>query len=95
MNGVVKELNIDKTSGPSFIQSYQNQMKVAKVAKAKPVQKEDNLQISTEAKEMFEKNVEMERQQKINMLKAQIESGEYQTNSEKVADKIYQYWFGK
>lgn len=88
-------MNIDKTSGPSFIQSYQNQMKVAKVEKAKPVQQEDRLQISNEAKEMFEKNVEVERQNKIKTLKAQIEAGEYDLNSEKVADKIYQYWFRK
>lgn len=89
-------MNIDKP-GPLFIQSYQKQTQVSKVEKTKPVQNEDQLQISQQAKEMFEKNVGVDpsRQEKINTLKAQIQNGEYQVNSEKVADKVYQFWFGK
>jgi negative regulator of flagellin synthesis FlgM len=90
-------MNIDKTSGSSFIQSYQKQVQVSPAAKNKPVQKEDQVQISSQAKEMFEKTSEVDaaRQEKINLLKAQIESGEYVNNSEKVADKVFQFWFGK
>jgi len=88
-------MNIDKTTGSSFIQSYQKQMQVSKVEKTRPLQKEDQLQISSQAKEMFEKNIEIdvERQEKINTLKAQIQSGEYHISSDKVADKVRQFWF--
>jgi len=90
-------MNIDKTNASSFIQSYQKQMQVSKVEKTRPVQREDQLQISSQAKEMFVKNteVDVERQDKINTLKAQIQSGEYQVNNGKVADKVYQFWFGQ
>ena len=90
-------MNIDKTTGSSFIQSYQKQMQVSPVGKTRPLQKEDQLQISTQAKELFEKNTEidLDRQEKINTLKAQIQSGEYHVHSDKVADKIYQFWFDK
>ncbi|MGE6487490.1 flagellar biosynthesis anti-sigma factor FlgM [Paenisporosarcina sp. NPDC076898] len=90
-------MNIDKTTGSSFIQSYQKQMQVTQVGKTRPLQKEDQLQISNQAKELFEKNTEidLDRQEKISTLKAQIQSGEYQIHSDKVADKIYQFWFDK
>lgn len=85
-------MNIDKTTGSSFIQSYQKQMQVSKVEKTRPLQKEDQLQISSQAKEMFEK-IDVERQEKINILKAQVQSGEYHISSDKVADKVRQFWF--
>ncbi|WKA53923.1 flagellar biosynthesis anti-sigma factor FlgM [Planococcus shixiaomingii] len=90
-------MNIDKTTGSSFIQSYQKQLQATQAAKNKPVQKEDQVQISSQAKEMFVKTNEVDaaRQEKINLLKAQIESGDYVNNSEKVADKVFQFWFGK
>ncbi len=89
-------MNIDKTN-PLFIQSYQKQTQVSKVEKTKPVQNEDQLQISQQAKEMFEKKAigDPSRQEKINALKAQIQSGEYQADSEQVANKVYKFWFGK
>ncbi len=69
-------------------------MQVSKTEKMRPIQKEDELQISNQAKEMYGKNLqEVERQEKINALKAQIQSGEYQVNNQEVADKIFGYWF--
>ena len=90
-------MNIDKTNGSTFINSYQKQMNVPPVDKAKPIQQEDQVQISNRAKEMFEKKTEAssDRQEKIDALKAQIQSGEYQVNSQKVADKVFQFWFDK
>jgi negative regulator of flagellin synthesis FlgM len=89
-------MNIDKSTGPFYIQSYQKQTQVAKVEKAKPVQNEDELQISQQAKEMFEnKASDAARQEKIKALKAQIQSGEYQVNPEQVANKVYKFWFDK
>lgn len=90
-------MNIDKSTGPLFIQSYQKQTQVSKVEKTKPIQNEDQLQISQQAKEMFEKKAEVDlsRQEKINTLKTQIQTGEYKINSEQVANKVYQFWFGK
>jgi negative regulator of flagellin synthesis FlgM len=87
-------MNIDKVNSSSFIQSYQKQMQVSKTEKTRPIQQEDELQISNQAKEMYGKNVkEVERQEKINALKAQVQSGEYQVNNQEVADKIFGYWF--
>jgi negative regulator of flagellin synthesis FlgM len=87
-------MNIDKVNSSSFIQSYQKQMQVSKTEKTRPIQPEDELQISNQAKEMYGKNVkEVERQEKINALKAQVQSGEYQVNNQEVADKIFGYWF--
>ncbi|MGH2319171.1 flagellar biosynthesis anti-sigma factor FlgM [Planococcus sp. SE5232] len=89
-------MNIDKTNGSSFIQAYQK-LQVAPVAKIKPLQKEDGLEISNQAKAMFEKNanVDIERQEKIKLLKAQVQSGEYEVNSDKVAEQVYKFWFEK
>lgn len=89
-------MNIDKTNGSSFIQAYQK-LQVAPAAKTKSLQKEDELQISNQAKAMFEKNanVDIERQEKIQLLKAQVSSGEYQVDASKVADKVHQFWFDK
>ena len=89
-------MNIDKTNGSSFIQAYQK-LQVAPAAKVKSLQKEDDLQISNQAKAMFEKNsnVDIERQEKIQLLKTQVESGEYEVNSDKVAEQVYQFWFDK
>lgn len=89
-------MNIDKTNGSSFIQAYQK-LQVAPVAKTKPLQKEDGLEISNQAKAMFEKNanVDIERQEKIKLLKAQVQSGEYEVNSDKVAEQVYKFWFEK
>ncbi len=89
-------MNIDKTNASSFIQSYQK-MQVTPAAKTKPLQKEDELQISNQAKAMFEKNasVDIERQEKIKMLKAQVQSGEYEVNSDKVAEQVFKFWFDK
>ena len=89
-------MNIDKTNGSSFIQAYQK-LQVAPAAKTKSLQKEDELQISNQAKAMFEKNakVDIERQEKIQLLKAQVASGEYKVDASKVADKVHQFWFDK
>ncbi|WP_404330224.1 flagellar biosynthesis anti-sigma factor FlgM [Mesobacillus maritimus] len=89
-------MNIDKSTGPFFIQSYQKQTQVAKVAKTKPVQNEDQLQISLQAKEMFEKKaMDPARQEKIKQLKAQIEAGDYSVSAEQVANKVHDFWFKK
>lgn len=90
-------MHIDKTTGSTFINAYQKQANVSPVEKAKPIQQEDQVQISNRAKEMYEKKTEAstERQEKINQLKAQIESGEYQVNGKEVADKVFQFWFDK
>lgn len=90
-------MNVDKTSSTSFIQAYQRQIQLSKVEKTKPVQNEDKVQISTQAKQLFEKDTELniDRQEKIKSLKEQIQSGNYQVDSKAVAEKVYQFWFDK
>ena len=69
-------------------------MQVTKTEKTRPIQKEDELQISSEAKEMYGKNIQaVERQEKINAIKAQVQSGEYKVDHQKVADKLFGFWF--
>lgn len=89
-------MNIDKPSGPLFIQAYQKQNQVSKLEKVKRVQN-DQLEISNQAKELFEqtKDIDKTRQEKINTLKAQIQSGDYKVNSENVANKVFEFWFDK
>ncbi|AQQ54142.1 flagellar biosynthesis anti-sigma factor FlgM [Planococcus lenghuensis] len=90
-------MNIDKTNGSAFVQSYHKQTQVTPVAKSNPLQREDQLQISDKAKELFEKkdDIDAERQDKIQELKARIQSGEYEVSNEKLAGKFYDFWFDK
>jgi negative regulator of flagellin synthesis FlgM len=55
--------------------------------------KQDQLEISTEAKKMQqESRIVTERKEKVEALKEKIENGEYKVNSQEVATKFYQFW---
>lgn len=55
--------------------------------------KRDKLEISSEALELQKGNpLELERQQKVEQLKAQVQSGEYEINPREVAKKMYDFW---
>ncbi|WP_202079366.1 flagellar biosynthesis anti-sigma factor FlgM [Caldalkalibacillus salinus] len=59
-------------------------------------QRQDEVRISDQAKAMLEEKQQTDgtRQEKIDQLKAQIKMGEYEVNSRKVADKLYDFWYG-
>ncbi len=53
----------------------------------------DKLEISTEAKELLQGSEwAVERQKKVNELKKLIESGDYEINYKKTAEKLLDYW---
>ncbi|MFN7252518.1 MAG: flagellar biosynthesis anti-sigma factor FlgM [Anaerobacillus sp.] len=55
--------------------------------------KRDQLEISTTAKLMQqETRIATERKEKVEALKAKIDSGEYKVNAQDVAKKFYEFW---
>lgn len=55
--------------------------------------KRDQIEISNVAKELQESNkIEAARQEKVQQLKEQIDSGEYKVDAKAVARKFYEYW---
>lgn len=66
---------------------------IEKMGQVQSASKRDKLEISSEALELQKGNpLELERQQKVEQLKAKVESGEYEINPREVAKKIYDFW---
>lgn len=60
------------------------------------VQKQDQLDISSKAREMQEQSkLEKQRQDKVQALKARIESDDYQMDAQQTAEKFYEFWKGE
>lgn len=70
---------------------------VAKEEPGKQIKKSerDQLEISTEAKQLLSGTELTEREKKIQTLKQLIESGQYEINYEKTAEKLLQFWKNK
>ncbi|MCT8140144.1 flagellar biosynthesis anti-sigma factor FlgM [Anaerobacillus sp. CMMVII] len=61
--------------------------------KGEVTKKRDQLEISPQAKLLQqETRITTERKEKIEQLKAQVQSGEYKVNSQEVAKKFYEFW---
>ncbi|WP_171016847.1 flagellar biosynthesis anti-sigma factor FlgM [Pseudalkalibacillus caeni] len=86
-------MNVNKPSGPPYINPYQKHKPVEKVQKSKSVSKQDELQISNKAKEMYENKAETEHEDRIRKIKEQVENGTYEIDSKKIAEKLYRFWF--
>ncbi|UCZ52697.1 flagellar biosynthesis anti-sigma factor FlgM [Bacillus shivajii] len=57
------------------------------------VNKRDEVKISSEAKQMqATQKTSLDRQEKINDIKAQIENGTYQVDAKEVARKFHDFW---
>jgi negative regulator of flagellin synthesis FlgM len=53
----------------------------------------DEIQISDEAKKLLSSSkFEQERAEKVNEIKRQVESGDYQVNTSKIAKSILDFW---
>lgn len=86
-------MKIHKPSGASAVNPYQKQQQI-KTDQRKSEFGKDQVQISSQAKELLKKNShEINRQERIDQLKQQIKNGEYQVDSRKVAERIYEFWF--
>jgi negative regulator of flagellin synthesis FlgM len=90
-------VNINRPSGSSFINPYQKSANSQKQIKQQSAQANDKVEISSTAKEMYAKKAENTgaRQEKLDALKAQIQNGEYKVDSQKTAEKFYDFWLGK
>lgn len=55
--------------------------------------KKDKIEISPEAKNLQKiGNIELERQEKIEAIKKEIQSGQYEINTKEIAKKMYSFW---
>jgi negative regulator of flagellin synthesis FlgM len=86
-------MKINNGNGTPYINPYQKVQPVNKIEKSNPVSNQDQLQISSEAKEMLTKKAEEARAEKVSKLKEQVASGTYSVNSEEVANKLFTKWF--
>lgn len=80
--------------GPVGINPYKNQMN--KVAATEKQTKADKVEISSAAKQLQETSpITVERQQKVEALKQQVQNGTYKVNTEDVAKSVYDFYFKK
>lgn len=79
--------------GVNSVNPYNKQQKSLKAAESKSVAATDKIEISSAAKEMSASSTySTERAQKIEQLKEQIHSGNYQVDSRKVAEDMLNYY---
>ncbi|WP_085522115.1 flagellar biosynthesis anti-sigma factor FlgM [Tuberibacillus sp. Marseille-P3662] len=86
-----------KINGSSYmkqLQMYQNHAQKSQQA-SKPVSKQDQVEISSTAKDMMQTNrIESERQEKVEQLRKQVADGKYDMNYNETAKKLVNYWRG-
>ncbi|MCA0991127.1 MULTISPECIES: flagellar biosynthesis anti-sigma factor FlgM [Guptibacillus] len=86
-------MNINKPSAPPIVNPYQKHNPVTKVEQVKKAPREDELQISNKARELYDMKTEQEREAKVTAIKKQIEEGTYRVDSQKTAEKLFDQWF--
>lgn len=80
--------------GPVGMNPYKKQMN--KVVQTEKATQTDKVEISSAAKQMQETSpITIERQQKVEALKKQVQSGTYKVNVEDVAKSVYDFYFKK
>ena len=80
--------------GPIGVNPYKKQMN--KVAQTEKATQTDKVEISSAAKQLQETSpITVERQQKVEALKQQVQSGTYKVNAEDVAKSVYDFYFKK
>jgi negative regulator of flagellin synthesis FlgM len=91
------KVKVNKPTGASLVNPYQKQNQKPNPETGKASSKKDQVQISEQAKAMLENKstVDPARQEKVNQLKSEVQNGEYKVDSQKVAEKLYQFWFNQ
>ncbi|MCH1625075.1 flagellar biosynthesis anti-sigma factor FlgM [Fredinandcohnia quinoae] len=80
--------------GPLGVNPYKNQMN--KVAASEKQAKADKVEISSAAKQLQEVSpITIARQEKVESLKQQVQSGTYHVDSEAIANSVYDFYFKK
>jgi len=83
-----------KIQGPHLknINTYKNQLKQNRELRQND-SKRDQLNISSEAKQLQEtKKTTMKRSEYVQQIKNEVQSGKYQINYEKTANKMIDFW---
>ena len=69
---------------------------IEKMEKASATSKKDKLEISTEALELQKGgSVEAQREKLVEELKNKVNSGQYEIEPQKIAEKMYSFWNDK
>ncbi len=85
-------MKINKINIPAINPYKTNQLK-AEQANVQAKMKTDKLEISSEAKKLSETSpITTERNERVQQLKAQIESGNYKVDSETLASNLIKYY---
>lgn len=89
----IKEVTEMKINPLGHIQNIYKKQVEKTQPRGEVSKKSDQLEISTEAKLMQqESKISAERSEKVEAIKAKVESGEYKVNTQDVAKKFYEYW---
>ncbi|MDO7906560.1 flagellar biosynthesis anti-sigma factor FlgM [Paenibacillus sp. JX-17] len=84
-------MKINETNRVGAINSYQRNVEAGRTEEKKSRRK-DEVSISSEALEMLQRSSDPERAQKIQALKQQVASGNYQVDAGKLADKLLPFF---
>lgn len=85
-------MKIDGFKTPAVNPYRNNQMNINQAKQANEM-KTDKLEISSEAKKLSATTpIETERQQRVQQLKAQVQSGDYQVDATKLASNMLNYF---
>lgn len=85
-------MKIEGFKTPAVNPYRNNQMKINQAKQANEM-KTDKLEISSEAKKLSATTpIETERQQRVQQLKAQVQSGDYQVDANKLASNMLNYF---
>ncbi|WP_235822144.1 flagellar biosynthesis anti-sigma factor FlgM [Gottfriedia luciferensis] len=86
----VRKMKVN-TSSVDRIQLYQNNVK--KIEQEKPQQREDKVEISSQAKDLqMASQLIADREERVQQLKKQVEEGSYKVQPTLVAEKMLQYF---
>ncbi|WP_066175608.1 flagellar biosynthesis anti-sigma factor FlgM [Bacillus marinisedimentorum] len=82
--------------GNMNVNPYKKQLDKVEQAKQMNSKQTDKIEISKEAQQMQQKSpIEAERQEKVEAIKKQVESGTYKVDPQLVAKKMVDFWFKK
>jgi len=73
-----------------YVNAYKSQQQ--KHVPKKAVQPKDQIKISTEAKKLQQTDIQLERSQYIAEIKQRVQSGQYEIDYEKTAQKMIDFW---
>lgn len=87
-------MKINGMNHANGIHSYKKA--VEKLHGAQGAKRRDQLEISSEAKQLQQKSqYAAERQEKIDAIKKKVDTGQYSVDAQKVAKKFYEFWMDR